>query len=177
VTINRKKEPIYSKAEIDRRCVAFEDTCRSRGVRVTPQRLAVYRALAEDPGHPTAEALYARLRERMPALSQATVYRTLEFLESENLIRRVSATEAIGRFDANLEPHQHLVCRVCGDLSDVSLPELARPALPVISGFTVEELDIRLVGRCRNCSRSKSLKRARSAGRRTKTKSIINPKS
>ena len=155
VIINRGNKTIRRKTEVDRWCSEFETLCRSRDIRVTVQRLAVYRALAEDTTHPTAETLYDRLRKMMPALSQATVYRTLEFLESENLIRRVSAPEAIGRFDANLAPHQHLVCRICGGMIDISVPELYRPLPSGVSGFTVEEMDIRLVGRCEKCSRAK----------------------
>ena len=151
--INRKKD--YHKKSIDRLCSDFEELCRSRGIRVTSQRLAVYRALAEDPTHPTAESLYDRLRRQMPVLSQATVYRTLEYFVAQNLIRKVSAPESIGRFDAKLAPHQHLLCRVCGSLTDILLPQLCKPVLPAISGFKVEELDIRLVGLCQNCSKSK----------------------
>ncbi|MEK6285093.1 MAG: Fur family transcriptional regulator [Acidobacteriota bacterium] len=158
--------------EVDGWCSEFEKLCRSRGIRVTAQRLAVYRALAEDLAHPTAESVYSRLSKQLPGLSQATIYRTLLFLETENLIRRVSSPGSIGRFDANVDPHQHLVCRVCGTLEDISVPELHSAVLPKISGFTVEELDIRLVGRCEECSRSKSSKvktqRSRKAAARQK---------
>ena len=145
------KDASHNRNELDRRCAGFRQACRDRGIRMTPQRLAVYRALASDASHPTAESLSARLLDRVPGLSQATVYRTLEFLEAENLIRRVSGPESVGRFDAKLEHHQHLVCRVCGSLSDVSLAEFTGPRLPHVPGFAVEELDIRLVGRCRKC--------------------------
>lgn len=144
--------------EVEGWCSEFEKLCRSRGIRVTAQRLAVYRALAGDLAHPTAESVYSRLSKQLPGLSQATIYRTLQFFESENLIRRVSSPGSIGRFDANVDPHQHLVCRVCGSLEDVSVPELHSAAIPKVSGFTVEELDIRLVGRCETCSGSKSSK-------------------
>jgi Fur family peroxide stress response transcriptional regulator len=145
-------------SEVDGWCSDFEKLCRSRGIRVTAQRLAVYRALAEDLAHPTAELVYARLGKKLPGLSQATIYRTLQFFENENLIRKVSSPGSIGRFDANVDPHQHLVCRVCGTLEDVSVPELLSAVIPKVSGFTVEELDIRLVGRCETCSRPKSSK-------------------
>jgi len=156
VIIHRNKMPTRHRNEVDGRCSEFEKLCRSRGIRVTAQRLAVYRALAEDLAHPTAESVYGRLSKQLPGLSQATIYRTLQFFESENLIRKVSSPGAIGRFDANVDPHQHLVCRVCGTLEDISVPELHSAAIPRVSGFTVEELDIRLVGRCETCSSSQS---------------------
>jgi Fur family peroxide stress response transcriptional regulator len=151
-----------SGAEVEQWCAEFEQSCRSKGIRVTAQRLAVYRVLAESSTHPTAETVYRKLRSKLPALSQATVYRIIEFLEREGLIRRVSATDGIGRFDANLIPHQHLICRVCGAMTDVSIPQLHKAALPVVAGFTVEELDIRLLGSCRKCERSKVKQRGRS---------------
>ncbi|MFY9557910.1 MAG: Fur family transcriptional regulator [Blastocatellia bacterium] len=153
--ISRNKAATRRGSEIDGWCREFEKVCRSRGIRVTAQRLAVYRVLAEDLAHPTAESVYRRLGKQLPGLSQATIYRTLQFLEGENLIRRVSSPGSIGRFDANVDPHQHLVCRVCGSLEDVSVPELHSAAIPRVAGFTVEELDIRLVGRCEACTRSK----------------------
>lgn len=154
VIISRNKMTSRHGREVDGWCSEFEKLCRSRGIRVTAQRLAVYRALAEDLAHPTAESVYSRLSKQLPGLSQATIYRTLQFFESENLIRKVSSPGAIGRFDANVDPHQHLVCRVCGSLEDISVPELHSAVIPRVSGFTVEELDIRLVGRCEACSSS-----------------------
>jgi len=150
-------------AEVDDWCAQFERQCRARGIRVTPQRLAVYRALAQDLAHPTAEAVFDRLKQQLPGLSQATIYRTLQFFEDENLIRRVSSPGAIGRFDANVGPHQHLLCRECGKLEDISVPELHEARVPTVKGFTVEELDIRLVGLCDKCSRSKSENKTRGA--------------
>jgi Fur family peroxide stress response transcriptional regulator len=125
---------------------------RSRGIRVTAQRLAVFRALAEDESHPTAEAVLARVSSHTP-MAPSTVYRILESFEAEKLIRRVSTTGDIVRFDANLVPHQHLVCRVCGRMTDHFGPALAAAPMPAetVDGFVVEELDIRLVGRCEAC--------------------------
>lgn len=161
VRIERNKVQTRRLSEVDGWCSEFERQCRARGIRVTPQRLAVYRALSEDLAHPTAESVYSRLSKQLPGLSQATIYRTLQFFENENLIRRVSSPGAIGRFDANVGPHQHLLCRVCGSLEDISVPELHRAKVPTVEGFKVEELDIRLVGLCDKCSRSKSRNRRR----------------
>ena len=165
VRVTRNKSKTRTGREVEDWCAEFEKVCRSRGIRVTAQRFAVYKALAEDLAHPTAESVYARLSKRLPGLSFATIYRTLQFFENEKLIRKVSSPGAIGRFDANVCPHQHLVCRVCGSLEDISIPELHSAAIPKVSGFTVEELDIRLVGRCPACSSSQSKPQMRQAAR------------
>jgi len=143
-------------AVIARRCAEFAARSRARGLRLTPQRLAVYRALVADDSHPTAETVYARARAELQTLSQATVYRILESLERERLVRRVSTTGGVARFDATIEPHQHLVCRVCGRMVDHFAPAFASAPLVLgdVPGFVVEELDVRFVGRCTGCDDS-----------------------
>lgn len=142
-------------AESERWCARFEERCRERSVRVTPQRLAVYRALAADTTHPTAESVYDRVRVRMTALSFATVYRILEFLENEGLIRKVSTTRGITRFDANMGPHHHLVCRRCESMTDMEggSPNKLPFSAVAPAGFLVEEIDVRVVGLCATCRR------------------------
>jgi Fur family peroxide stress response transcriptional regulator len=157
-----------NRQEVARWCARFEEQCRTRGLRFTTQRLAVYRALAQDASHPTAESVYARLKLQMTSLSFATVYRILERLEDEGLIRRVSTAKGVRRFDANLEPHQHFVCRLCNGITDHA--ELPHAQLPLPwrgpRGFTAEELEIRIVGICGSCRRARAkrgLARSRAA--------------
>ena len=147
--------------ELAGRCARFQDLCRVRGIRVTAQRLAVYRILAEDMTHPTADSIHARLRESMSSLSQATVYRVLEFLEKEGLVRRVSTTEGVSRFDSKTSWHQHLVCRACGLMTDYEqeLPPVLRLPRRGTGGFVAEEYDIRVIGLCRKCRSSPPAKR------------------
>jgi Fur family peroxide stress response transcriptional regulator len=160
-------------ADVTQLCLAFARRCRTHGVRVTAQRLAVYRALAEDASHPTADGIYRRLRGAMPSLSPATVYRILESLVRDGLLRRVSTTGGAGRFDANLEPHQHLICRVCGRMTDVPRPalEVGRVAARVRPRFVVEDVDVRIVGRCETCPPA-----ARPASGRTRRPHATRPR-
>jgi Fe2+ or Zn2+ uptake regulation protein len=148
----RRRESVAASGA-DPLSLSFARRCREQGVRVTAQRLAVYRALAKDPSHPTADAIYRRLRGAMPSLSPGTVYRVLESLVQDGLLRRVSTTGGAGRFDANLTPHQHLICRVCGRMTDVHAPtvEVGRVAAEVRPRFVVEDVDVRIVGRCATC--------------------------
>lgn len=153
--------------EVARWCESFERRCRAAGLRVTAQRLAVYRALAEDGSHPTADGLYASLHDRMPGLSRATVYRILDSLERRQLVRRIGGSLGGGRFDANVSTHQHLVCRVCGAMVDVVLPGWSGAAVPAggVPGFEIERLDVRLVGRCSRCRGSAGEADTRSGSR------------
>lgn len=162
--IQARRRAFQPSGEPDRWCARFEDECRRRGVRVTAQRLAVYRALAGDTTHPTADSVYAGLREDMRGLSRATVYRILESLEKEGFVRRVSTTDGLGRFEANLARHQHLVCRRCGCIMDWNVEALEGLSLPRRgpAGFVPEDFDIRIIGTCGQCRRS--------GGRRPKLK-------
>lgn len=159
-----------SQRMVDEWCLRFEQRCRERGLRVTPQRLTVYRALATDPSHPTADALHARIRPGMPSLSLATVYRILEALEENGLVRRVSAVDGIARFDANLAQHQHLVCRMCGTIVDIEEETLSAMSLPPIEipGFVPDALDIRILGTCSSCREDPSSVRRSRVPKRSK---------
>jgi Fur family peroxide stress response transcriptional regulator len=90
----------------------------------------------------------------MPSLSAASVYRILDSLEREGLVRRVGTTDGVARYDANLERHQHLVCRKCGRMTDFHAPQLRGIQLAprAVPGFVVEELDVRILGRCARCA-------------------------
>jgi Fur family transcriptional regulator, peroxide stress response regulator len=142
--------------DLDERCRSFMSRCRARGLRITTQRMAVFRALAGEASHPTADAVYAALRKTMPVLSLSTVYRILESLEREGLIRRINSGNGAARFDANLNPHQHLVCRLCDRMTDLEEASFAglRLLQPQFSGFTAEEIDIRIIGVCPECRRA-----------------------
>jgi Fur family transcriptional regulator, peroxide stress response regulator len=134
----------------------FVARCRAAGLAVTPQRLAIFRRLVATDRHPSAEELHAAVRREMPTLSLATVYKTLDTLAGIGAVRPVSRLGARGRWDANLEPHHHLVCTVCGTVSDVSerrLEAAARPAAAAAArhGFEVAGHSVEIFGRCAAC--------------------------
>jgi Fe2+ or Zn2+ uptake regulation protein len=124
------------------------------GLRATRQRVAVLRLLRADRGHPTAPQVHARLRRRMPRVSQKTVYEVLDALVGARLATRVSAGGEPWRYEARPEPHYHARCRICGKLSDV--PALAdgpiRGRTPLPEGFRVESIQVTLEGRCLRCA-------------------------
>jgi Fur family peroxide stress response transcriptional regulator len=134
----------------------FMARCRTAGLAVTPQRLAIFRQLAATDRHPSAEELHAAVRREMPTLSLATVYKTLDTLAGIGAVRPVSRLGARGRWDANLGAHHHLVCIACGAVSDVTEPSLdaaARPARRAAArhGFAAEGHAVEIFGRCAAC--------------------------
>src|SRR4051794_10722643 len=107
-----------SHPAIEARLAAFRDRCDQLDLMLTPQRLAVYRVLASDDSHPSAEDIYRRIKPEMPSLSLGTVYRTLDLLVEQGLVSRVHAFSDQARFDANLAAHHHLVCERCRRVID-----------------------------------------------------------
>src|SRR3990170_3177980 len=94
---------------------------KASGHRVTPQRLAVIRALISSDEHPSVEALYQQIRSDFPSTSIATVYNTLECLKSLGQVLELPRSGG-SRYDGrNPDPHPHLVCAVCGRIEDVDL--------------------------------------------------------
>lgn len=125
---------------------------RTRGWRVTPQRIAVYEALRESGSHPTADELYAAATARIASISMRSVYQSLHELVELGEVRSVHLGPGAARFDPNLADHDHLVCDDCGGITDVVLP---RPTLdPTELGeFQVDSTDVVVHGVCGACRR------------------------
>jgi Fur family peroxide stress response transcriptional regulator len=98
---------------------AFEVRCRSQGLKLTHQRLEIFRELAKTYDHPSANTIFKRVQVRMPTISLDTVYRTLLTFEDCGLIARIHAFDDQARFDADVTPHQHLVCTECRRVEDL----------------------------------------------------------
>jgi Fe2+ or Zn2+ uptake regulation protein len=126
---------------------------RAQGLRVTPQRQAIFRLLAGNDRHPTVESLYASVRDDMPTISLKTVYQTVNDLAAMGEVELLDLGTGSSRVDPNVEqPHQHLICTRCGRVRDVLLSE--RP--PVVpprfrDRFTVESVEVNFRGVCDDC--------------------------
>jgi Fur family peroxide stress response transcriptional regulator len=142
------------KREVEQRMARFEQVCRDAGVRLTQQRMEIFREVARTGDHPDAEMVYKRVRDRMPTVSLDTIYRTLWLLNDNGLITTLGSSRERTRFDANLARHHHFVCTRCGltrdfyseELDDLKLPRSAR-AFGAIETTLVE-----VRGVCRQCT-------------------------
>ncbi|MGF1571245.1 MAG: Fur family transcriptional regulator [Nodosilinea sp.] len=127
-------------------------TLKSRGLRVTPQRFAVYANLLGRSDHPTAEAILGDLNQMAPTSSQATVYSSLQALREVDLVREVLLEEGVCRYDANVAPHHHFRCRACGAISDIPWEHLASLDLQTLSPrWRVEGYEVTVQGVCNEC--------------------------
>lgn len=126
---------------------------RDHGLRVTPQRQAIFRLLSGNDRHPTVDALYEAASADMPTISLKTVYQTVHDLEALGQVALLDLGTGRVRVDPNVEhDHQHLVCSVCGMVRDVPLG--ARPRLPASyrREFAVDAVDVIFRGVCDQCA-------------------------
>jgi Fe2+ or Zn2+ uptake regulation protein len=129
------------------------DALRGRGMRVTPQRLAIAAAVRELGRHATAEEVFSTVAARVPGVSLPTVYATLDLLDDLGLVRRVATESGTSVYDPRTDEHHHLVCRACGAIADVdgvvdhaALIDAARGA-----GFAPDEAQVVIRGLCARC--------------------------
>lgn len=127
--------------------------CRAAGMNVTPQRIAIYRAMVEADDHLTPEALYQRVRRSMPSLSLATIYKVLDALTKLGVVQEVHVSGDSKRYDANLDKHHHLVCTRCKQVLDVYSEQFDTIALPKrLSGFVAHSVSVQVFGLCAACA-------------------------
>jgi Fur family peroxide stress response transcriptional regulator len=143
----------YSKVyDVDSRLDELAGLLQESNYRLTPQRLAVVRALIEDDEHPSAETVYGRIRATLPTTSLATVYNTLEALREIGQVLEVRPGQGPVRYDVR-QPHRHshLLCTRCGRVEDAPLS--GEPARPEVQVQGWRELDVRLdfQGVCPEC--------------------------
>ncbi|HID66608.1 MAG TPA: transcriptional repressor [Aquificaceae bacterium] len=128
----------------------FVKKCKEIGLKITPQRLAVYEVLLKSYNHPTVEEIYEEVKKMYPYVSLATVYRTLETLEKIGLVKRVCFWGNSARYDANTSEHHHLICEKCGRIEDIDLEQ--KLAIPEnLQGFKTHSYSVNIYGLCSEC--------------------------
>ena len=104
--------------DLGREMAEFVKVCRRAGIRVTPQRMAVYKALAGSKEHPSAVMVYREVRKEQPNISLDTVNRTLQTLSEIGVAFVVEGSGGAVRYDADMEEHQHFKCLKCKRIID-----------------------------------------------------------
>jgi Fur family peroxide stress response transcriptional regulator len=131
----------------------LKQTLRDGGLRVTPQRILIHRALAELGRHSTAEEVLESVAPRLPNASLPTVYATLELLEELGIARRIAASSGAMLWDPRPERHHHLVCRSCGAVEDLDVKvDAANPFRAARRrGFRPDGAELVVSGLCERC--------------------------
>ena len=124
-----------------------------RKLRYSRQRETIYQHLLATRDHPSAEMVYAALREELPELSLGTVYRNLRLLEELGRIRRVASFRGTERYDACCGDHAHFICAGCGAVRDVDETDMSalRAAVALPAGYRPDRLNLTVTGLCPDC--------------------------
>ncbi len=127
----------------------------AEGQRFTEQRAAVFRFLASTDQHPTADEVFLGVRQALPGISLATVYKSLETLVGCGLAVKLTYGDGSARYDGRTDPHHHARCIACGKVMDIAgdlptheIDHLRRQA----DGFTVVGYRLELSGYCSECA-------------------------
>jgi len=139
-----------------RRLDEFKERCKAFGLKITPQRIAIYQEVVHASDHPSAEAIYRNIREAHPNISFDTVNRTLLTLAEMGFIQVVEGSGDVRRFDSNAEPHHHLRCHQCGAIIDFYQKKYDRLEIPkdIREKFSVHKIRVVLEGYCNSCQKN-----------------------
>ena len=139
--------------QLNEKLESFVQRCRENGIKLTHQRMEIFREVASSDSHPSVEDIYHKLRSKLPMISLDTVYRTLNIFEQIGVVSKISVSDNKGRFDSNIIPHHHLVCTRCKGILDFYWPTLDTIKIPsqAKKWGKIFSKQIELRGICENC--------------------------
>ncbi|MBN1797117.1 MAG: transcriptional repressor [Spirochaetales bacterium] len=123
--------------------------------RRSKQREVILRLLQSTESHPTASWIYDKLKSEFPHLSLGTVYRNLNILSEQGLIKKIDCGSTFDRFEANNHPHYHFICEQCNSVFDLKTPIMnnLEDQLSGLHNFTIHSHMIEFFGVCEACKK------------------------
>jgi Fur family peroxide stress response transcriptional regulator len=142
-----------SSVEVDEKIRWFTGLCKKNGLKVTPQRVQIYKELIKTDEHPSAEVLYEKVKQTFRNISFDTVNRTLLTLSEIGAAFIVEGSGDVRRFDGGMEKHQHIKCVKCKRIVDFHHKPFDIIRLPASIGnkFTVLKKSVYIEGICDLC--------------------------
>ena len=122
------------------------ETLRAHGIQPSAQRLAVAAYVLDTDEHPSAEDVLRQAKARLPMISRATVYNTLNLFVKKGLVRELVLAEGRSVFDCNLELHHHFIDDATGTIHDVPWDALRVSRVERLTGFEIKEYMVVLRG-------------------------------
>jgi Fur family peroxide stress response transcriptional regulator len=153
VSVMNKVKNKNNCSQLDKKILWFEGQCRKFGLKVTPQRIEIYKELLKTNEHPSAEMLYEKVKKIFPSISLDTVNRTLLTLNEIGAAFTVEGSGDARRFDGGLNEHQHFKCVKCKRIIDFHHEPFDNIQLPaeISKKFTVLRKTVYLEGVCDLC--------------------------
>lgn len=133
----------------------IREQLKQKGLKVTPQRVAIYEAVVKLKNHPTAEKIIEYIKMNHPNISVGTVYKVLDSFVENELLKKVKNEKDVMRYDAIMQQHHHLYCTETErieDFEDADLDKLitAYFKLKKIKGFKVKDITLQISGQFKN---------------------------
>ena len=131
---------------------------KERGLKVTPQRLAIIEVLIEKRDfHPGARLVYEEARKKKKSLSLSTVYATLNELSRHGIIKTLQFDRMENRYEGNLKEHINLICERCKKILDYKVPiAVDQREVAQKTGFSITDTRLEYYGYCRECREEKA---------------------
>lgn len=129
-------------------------TLRNNGMKITPQRLMIFKILENNTSHPSAEDVYKRVKKIYPTVSFTTIYKTLETLKDLGEIKELTIDENRKHYDPNINTHHHVICSSCKKIVDIFEDFSSHIKLPdfVNQEYHVNGFQISFYGICKKCN-------------------------
>ena len=121
----------------------IKDRLVEKGLKVTPQRIAILEAIYILNNHPTAEMIMDYIKDTHPGISSATIYKVLDALVENQLINRVKTEKGIKRYDGITENHHHLYCSESEEIEDYMNENLDQLLADYFKKNGIENFEIR----------------------------------
>ncbi len=142
-------ETTLDKLQLDK----LKQICETAGIKLTHQRLEIFKEILSSRDHPAAEVIHQRLQKKLPTIAIDTVYRTLTTFDELGIVKKLHVMGERTLFDANLDQHHHFVCTRCKTVEDLYWPEFDKTILP--KGFDcvgqIQSRHLELHGLCKRC--------------------------
>lgn len=134
---------------------SIREQLSQKGLKITPQRLAIYEAVMKLKNHPTADNIIEYIKKNHPNISVGTVYKVLDSLVGNELLRKVKNEKDVMRYDAILHQHHHLYCSETDrieDFEDRELDHLIKNyfAGKKIKNFKIKDITLQISGEFKN---------------------------
>jgi Fur family peroxide stress response transcriptional regulator len=135
----------------------FLTGCKKMGVKVTPQRIAIYKILAAKAKHPTISEIYEEIKKDYPSLSLNTIYKTIQLFIEHGMVSQFTSREGVIRYEVKLLPHHHVLCLKCRKIHDVfdSFLDELKISQPLKGGFEIIRHDVIFYGYCSECKQER----------------------
>lgn len=131
----------------------------NKAKRFTKQRQAILEVLKNTYSHPDANWIYKKVSKKVPNISLGTVYRNLNILSEEQLIRELTCQSGVSRYDGNVMPHSHIICEHCHKIEDLNKSDDCQAAQELVQdikenlGYDDLSCEILVRGTCPDCKK------------------------